>query len=617
MKTPPSILDLRESLRPQMEEVDWIIKHPDSHITALRVREGLGTLPRRLNKTYVQFDFEEERTYGGLPGSKLAGLAAKIVLTARDETRLLRTIRGMVFGLLGPLVAYLRVNLALTWLEEVMAQSYHSGLAPEGQEVGGRLPMNARPSGSTASLAAGMTDIAFTPTLHPMPVAEPGEIDMPLTCYPGPDPRDREIVDNSISSLEVPDKPLVFRDDTAAKPRPTFRWRESPASVYKFKEQTEKLGYDPRETSAYWIETRANALRRQWRAQTKSEALKPCPPHLPKPDMQIEITPPRAADIPLREFVPADADYGTIWPPLALPDGPPKPARQSMGAKQVSVKARALEPGLIHDVAPAKGGYGTSSQAAAIEGRVLGLGEQPLTVADPRGMRINQDDICGRADGNAAGWKSEQIGGITGQSFEKHHQIQALIRDLGQSGSEQDFQTHRAGRGLGEGQAFVSGGPRVVGRDNHIDRPVIDPAQQSTPVTLSPQGRVELGEGAVIADVNLVQSQMINRDRAGNVEVAGFRGADHIDGPLAGNQIDQQAPAGQLRERNIALSHDNLGGGGNAGQSKAGGKVALMRAGSGGQGGVFGAVGDQSIKCGRIRQKTAHDQAVGDRFWPA
>ncbi len=324
MKNPPTIQDLRKSLRPQMEEVDWIIKHPDSHITALRVREGLGTLPRRLNKTYVQFDFEEERTYGGLPGSKLAGLAAKIVLTARDETRLLRTIRGMVFGLLGPLVAYLRVNLALTWLEEVMAQSYHSGLAPEGQEVGGRLPMNARPSGSTASLAAGMTDIAFTPTLHPMPMAEPGEIDMPLTCHPGPDPGSQNIVDNSISSLEVPDKPVVFRDDRSQRSRPAFRWRESPASIYKFKERTEKLGYDPRETSAYWIEARANALRRRWRAQTTSEALKPSLPHLPKPDMQIDMIPPRAADIPLREFVPADADYGTVWPPLALPDGPPQ-----------------------------------------------------------------------------------------------------------------------------------------------------------------------------------------------------------------------------------------------------------------------------------------------------
>ena len=38
---------------------------------------------------------------------------------------------------------------------------------------------------------------------------------------------------------------------------------------------------------------------------------------------------PEIPDIPIKHFVPADADYNTIWPPMALPDGPPKPQRST------------------------------------------------------------------------------------------------------------------------------------------------------------------------------------------------------------------------------------------------------------------------------------------------
>ncbi len=315
MKNPPTILDLKESLRPQMEEVDWIVKAPASHLTALHVRDGLGSLPRRLNKTYVQFDFDETRTYGGLPGSKLAGFAAKIVLTARDETRLLKTIRGMVMGLLGPLVAYLRVNLAMTRLEEAMTQCGHSGLDPEGREIDDKLSNSSRPSGSTAAPSPGMTEFETPPACHPALDAGPRE---GVT---------HAEIDGALS-LVVPDKPTVFRDDDVERPPPAFRWRESPASIYNFKEQTEKLGYDPRETSAFWIERRANALRTRWTAYGKHRQLRLNPAQfdfLPnakrRGDMpETNFTP----DIPVRDFIPVAADYGVIWPPFELPDGPPK-----------------------------------------------------------------------------------------------------------------------------------------------------------------------------------------------------------------------------------------------------------------------------------------------------
>ncbi len=371
MKNPPTILDLTESLRPQMEEVDWIVKAPASHLTALHVRDGLGSLPRRLNKTYVQFDFDETRTYGGLPGSKLAGFAAKIVLTARDETRLLKTIRGMVIGLLGPLVAYLRVNLAMTRLEEAITQSCHPGrdpgprevmgggfqplevpdklrampetfrddrfsvspvptgvdsFRPEGREIDDRLSMNARPSGFRSPDSC---------TAPPSVIPAPGMTSSEITpsCHPALDAGPREAASGGFQPLEVPDKPKVFRDDRGERSRPAFRWRASPASIYNFKQKTAELGYDPRETSAYWIERRANALRRRWTAYAKQNSCEPDTSSVAGQTKRArrEIIPPNSErdDVTVEDFVPAAAHYGEIWPPLMLPPGPPKAAGQA------------------------------------------------------------------------------------------------------------------------------------------------------------------------------------------------------------------------------------------------------------------------------------------------
>ncbi len=263
-----------------LAHTEWIRADPAGHAQAERARAALGTWPQKLVKTFIYFDPSETRTYGTFgsqtSGGELSLLASKIVLAARDEGRLLYALKGFAAALIAPMIAYLRVNYAMIRLEETINQSCHSGPRPAGQEGGTHAE----------------TDGAL--------------------------------------SLGVPDKPTVFRDDKIEKPRPTFRWRKSPASTYKFSEQTEKLGYDPRDTSVHWIERRASRLRRQWAAQrTHSSEIKI--PRLKSRRAGHETTRAEDADasVPLsapiiKEFVPAKADYGTIWPPVAWPDAPPK-----------------------------------------------------------------------------------------------------------------------------------------------------------------------------------------------------------------------------------------------------------------------------------------------------
>ncbi len=287
-------IDRRAKLR-RNPGLYWIREDPGGFAAALTAQKTLGRLPRALRKTHVQFDEDEARTYGGLPGGTLAQLAGRLVLTALDESRCLFVLRGIAEAVLAPLTAYLRVKLALQTLEETITQCCHSGLDPEDREI-----------------------------------------EMLSTCHPALDAGPPEMGDDSVLPLEVTDKPVVFRDDTAAKPTPSFRWRESPATVYKFKQKTADLGYDPRGTSVYWIERRAAQLRAQWKRHHRPPSTRPPIAKIPKTCT--------ADDRPMRlkDFKPADADYGSIWPPIELP-APPLTNKKSHTQEEPQAKVEGVD----------------------------------------------------------------------------------------------------------------------------------------------------------------------------------------------------------------------------------------------------------------------------------
>ena len=62
---------------------------------------------------------------------------------------------------------------------------------------------------------------------------------------------------------------------------------------------------------------------------------------------------------------------------------------------------------------------------------------------------------------------------------------------------------------------------------NNINCTVINPLQQRLAVRLIAQRRCELGKGAVIANVDFVQAEMINGDAGRNLKIARFCAAYH------------------------------------------------------------------------------------------
>ena len=68
MKNLPPISELKERIRRQSERTAWLRADVESYLTAEAVQEGLGAWPKRLAKTDVEFDPDEERSYGDVPG---------------------------------------------------------------------------------------------------------------------------------------------------------------------------------------------------------------------------------------------------------------------------------------------------------------------------------------------------------------------------------------------------------------------------------------------------------------------------------------------------------------------------------------------------------------------
>ena len=81
---------------------------------------------------------------------------------------------------------------------------------------------------------------------------------------------------------------------------------------------------------------------------------------------------------------------------------------------------------------------------------------------------------------------------------------------------QQRLEPDRAVRRFGEGQALGLDILRIVVGHDDVDRAVDQRLDHRQPVVLVPQRRRELEEGAVVADVVLVERQIVDRDAAGD-----------------------------------------------------------------------------------------------------
>ena len=185
--------------------------------------------------------------------------------------------------------------------------------------------------------------------------------------------------------------------------------------------------------------------------------------------------------------------------------------------------------------------------------------------------------------------------------------------DEAQGGREQGLEPDGAVRRLGEGQPLVLHILWIVVRDDHVDGAVGQRLDHRLPVVLVAQRRRELQEGAVIADVVLVERQVVDGDAAGDRQPLRLRGAHDLGRIGAGDHGRVVAPAGEAHEADVALQHHRLGLARDAGQPEPRGELALVHHALADEVGILHMVDDQRVEIAGVGQRAAHDLRIGDR----
>ena len=92
--------------------------------------------------------------------------------------------------------------------------------------------------------------------------------------------------------------------------------------------------------------------------------------------------------------------------------------------------------------------------------------------------------------------------------------------------AEQRLQPDRAGGRVGEGQALGVDVLRVVRGDDDVDGAVAQRLDHRQPVVFGAQRRRQPEEGAVFADIVLVERQIVDRDAGGDPRAVGLGARD-------------------------------------------------------------------------------------------
>ena len=116
-----------------------------------------------------------------------------------------------------------------------------------------------------------------------------------------------------------------------------------------------------------------------------------------------------------------------------------------------------------------------------------------------------------------------------------------------------------------------------------IDRAVGDRRGDGTAIGFAAQRRRQLGEGAIVADLVLVEREIRRRGVAGDMQAARLGPRDRRDRRRGRDMGDVVARTGHRHEMEIALDQYDLGRGRNAGQPEPGGELAAVHRAAGGE----------------------------------
>ena len=169
------------------------------------------------------------------------------------------------------------------------------------------------------------------------------------------------------------------------------------------------------------------------------------------------------------------------------------------------------------DRAPADdGAHGAALHPRLVERRVAAFRFQFVAVENPGHVRVDHHHVGLRAGPQRAAGQAEQFRGLGRQRFEQRHQLELAVVHQPERRRQHGLDADGAGGGLGERQALDLDVLRIVVGHHHVDQPAFERLDQRPAVVLVAQRRRHLEEGAVVADVDLVQRQMVDRGGGGD-----------------------------------------------------------------------------------------------------
>ena len=253
--------------------------------------------------------------------------------------------------------------------------------------------------------------------------------------------------------------------------------------------------------------------------------------------------------------------------------------------------------------------------AAQVVGGVLRLRAQRGAVEHEGGVGVEEDEVGRGAGREAAGGEAEQARRVERERPPERRQRQvAGVVEL-HRGRQQRLEADGAARGLLEGQALLLLVLRRVERADDVDqarRPAPRPCAMRSSSERS--GGRELEEGAVVADVELVERQVVDRGAGGDRRgPAAGRGASAGRRGGGRDLVGVVAGAGRLDEREVALEPDALG----DRRDRRAGRAAQANwpgghAGALGERRVLRVADDQRAEAGGVGQAALEDAGVGD-----
>ncbi len=179
---------------------------------------------------------------------------------------------------------------------------------------------------------------------------------------------------------------------------------------------------------------------------------------------------------------------------------------------------------------------------------------------------------------------------------------------------EQSLQPDDSRLRLGEGHALAFHIVRRVIAGDAVDDAVGEAGCDGAPVRFPTQRRRQLGEGAVIADLVLVQREIGRSGIAGDAQPFLLGLADRFDRGGGRDVRGVIARAGPAHQMQVALDHHHFGIGRDARNAETGGQLAIVHRPAIGEARLFRMLDHQRIEAARIGQGAAHHLHVAHRM---